>query len=517
MSDPSPTPSPDSPQRFRRLRTKTWNLSKLYALVLPSSLIILLIGYYPKIDVVIKSMYRWVPGEVEEFIGFKNFVDAFNDPLFWQSFQLIFILLIANLFKMWPGIFAAVALHRLSNERTRYVFQVLFVIPMVIPSMVWLLIWKSFYDPDFGVFNRILNASGIMRFLNWLDGTADMPGLMPRLAWALDPRAHPESAMREAFGFMPHIVEPLFGGSWGLILVACFFLTLSGHGTDPVKRIGAGGLLVATSLIPFLVIDLPRILEMGPNPAVSFMGLLCFVGLMVGLLLVMGPRWVLWMFMMLGGLYAFRLNYALLFVHTVLALVVSEIIRATMERFSAEASLKTLGTLLFLAGAFFVFFGEIWTAPTGQFEFGTPAWLGSQDLVIPALLFWGFPWVGTMGVLIYLAGLQQIPQDVYEAAEIDGIGPVGMLFRIELPLILTQVRINLIFMTITTLTAYEMFLILLGPTGGPGNRGMVPGLYMFSKAFIDGQFGYACALGMVLFFIILGLTVIYNKYVKVDK
>jgi ABC-type sugar transport system permease subunit len=92
-----------------------------------------------------------------------------------------------------------------------------------------------------------------------------------------------------------------------------------------------------------------------------------------------------------------------------------------------------------------------------------------------------------------------------------------MLFRIELPLILTQVRINLIFMTIATLTTYEMFLILLGPNGGPDNRGMVPGLYMFAKAFLEGKFGYACALGMVLFFMILGLTVIYNKYVKIEK
>ena len=82
---------------------------------------------------------------------------------------------------------------------------------------------------------------------------------------------------------------------------------------------------------------------------------------------------------------------------------------------------------------------------------------------------------------------------------------------------MTQVRINLIFMTIGTLTAYEIFLILLGPAGGPGNKGMVPGLYMFSSAFSEGRFGYACALGMVLFVIILLLTIVYQKYVRVEK
>ena len=148
---------------------------------------------------------------------------------------------------------------------------------------------------------------------------------------------------------------------------------------------------------------------------------------------------------------------------------------------------------------------------------GSPAWLGSRDLVIPAIIFWGFPWVGTTGTLIYLAGLQQIPEDVYEAADLDGVGPLGMLFRIELPLILTQVRINLIFMTIGTLVGYEMFLILLGPEGGPRNKAMVPGLYMFSSAFREARFGYACALGMIMFVMILGLTIIYNKYVKVEK
>ena len=56
-----------------------------------------------------------------------------------------------------------------------------------------------------------------------------------------------------------------------------------------------------------------------------------------------------------------------------------------------------------------------------------------------------------------------------------------------------------------------------GPDGGPGGKGMVPGLYMFSAAFSEARFGYACALGMVLFVIILLLTIVYQKYVKVEK
>lgn len=131
--------------------------------------------------------------------------------------------------------------------------------------------------------------------------------------------------------------------------------------------------------------------------------------------------------------------------------------------------LKGAGAILVFVAALFVVTSMIWTAPTKAFDAGAPAWLGHTKLVVPALVFWGFPWVGTIGVLIYLAGLQNIATDVYEAAELDGVGPVRMLFHIELPLITTAVRINLIFMTIGTLTGYGLFLVLLGHNGGPGN------------------------------------------------
>ena len=70
---------------------------------------------------------------------------------------------------------------------------------------------------------------------------------------------------------------------------------------------------------------------------------------------------------------------------------------------------------------------------------------------------------------------------------------------------------------IGTLKDYGFFLILLGPSGGPDNVGMVPGLYMFTEAFYSQRYGYACALGMILFFVILIITILYQKYVRVEK
>jgi ABC-type sugar transport system permease subunit len=231
----------------------------------------------------------------------------------------------------------------------------------------------------------------------------------------------------------------------------------------------------------------------------------------------MGRSWILWPFFFLGGWMIFGDHLWQLPLWTAGALVINSVIRSRTPEHFAPSIVGWTGLIVLTLASLLVLLGTVWITQTGQFTSGNPAWLGNQDLVIPAILFWGFPWVGTVGVLIYLSGLQNIPTDVYEAAALDGVSPFKMLFLIELPLIMTQVRINLIFMTIGTLTTYEMFLLLLGPDGGPGNKGMVPGLYIFSSAFTEGKFGYGCALGMVLFVIIMTLTIIYQKYVKVDK
>jgi ABC-type sugar transport system permease subunit len=146
-----------------------------------------------------------------------------------------------------------------------------------------------------------------------------------------------------------------------------------------------------------------------------------------------------------------------------------------------------------------------------------PAWLGDTHLLLPALIFWGFPWIGIVGVLIYLSGLEKVPASVYECAELDGVGWLGKFFYIELPLIATQVRVNLVLMIIGVLQGYGLILVLLTDSGGPGGAAMVPGLYMYHNAFIEREAGYACAIGIMLFVLTLFLTWINNKFVRVEK
>jgi raffinose/stachyose/melibiose transport system permease protein len=321
-----------------RDRVKLTQLNRhwpLYVLILPTLVLVLLFMYYPAISGVYHSFFRWDGDELATYVQGRNYSEALtNDPTLGRTFLNVGIIFAASLFKMIPSIITAVVIHRIASDRMRYTYRLLFVVPMVIPWMVGLLIWKFFYNPVVGLLNRFLYASGMME-----------------------------------------------------VLIA------------------------------------------------------------------------------------------------------------------ANAWLKTSGivqTVVFEAGR-------------------NPAWLGDSDLALPAFIFWGFPWIGIIGVLIYLSGLEKIPRSVYECAELDGVGWFGKFLYIELPLIATQVRVNLVLMIIGVLKGYGLILVLFGESGGPGGAVNVPGLYMYYNAFVKREAGYACAIGILVFFLILALTWVNNKFVRVEK
>jgi raffinose/stachyose/melibiose transport system permease protein len=86
------------------------------------------------------------------------------------------------------------------------------------------------------------------------------------------------------------------------------------------------------------------------------------------------------------------------------------------------------------------------------------------------------------------------------------------LWRIELPLIFGQLRLVLILAVIGGLQNYTNILILT--QGGPGTASMVPGLYLYDQAFQYFNFGYACAIGVILFVIILAFTILNMRYAR---
>jgi ABC-type sugar transport system permease subunit len=134
------------------------------------------------------------------------------------------------------------------------------------------------------------------------------------------------------------------------------------------------------------------------------------------------------------------------------------------------------------------------------------AWLGDINTALYALMFLGFPFISGTNVLIYLAGLVNIPKEVMESAELDGVTTLGRIFRIDIPLLAGQIKLFLVLGTISALQAFEIQLVLTN--GGPGWATQVPGLVMYQRAFEGGRFGYAAAIGLVLFVVSLILTIL---------
>lgn len=151
-------------------------------------------------------------------------------------------------------------------------------------------------------------------------------------------------------------------------------------------------------------------------------------------------------------------------------------------------------------------------AVLGVFNVPAQRWLNDPHLALYCLMFMAFPFVGGITVLIYLAGLNSIGQEVFDAAKIDGARFWQRFFRIDVPLVMGQIKLLLILSIIGVLKGYGAQLILTD--GGPGYSTMVPGLHMYHQAFEFDHLGYACALGLALFLVIITLTYLSMKIRK---
>ena len=291
---------------------------ELYLFIIPTLLLIALFQYYPAASGIFHSFYRWNGSDIAEPVGFLNYIDLVKNPEFWNSFRLAFILGAWNVVKMIPALLVAVCIHRCKSERMNFLYRTLFVVPMVIPGLIVVLIWRSFFfEATAGYLNQFLIGSGLFDLLVRLDAA---------------------------------------------------------------------------------------------------------------------------------------LNWGGVFLH-------------------------------------------------GQM----PAWLGDPRLIVTACIVWGFPWVGSFAVLTHLAKLQGISKDVYEAAEIDGVNWFSKFTKIELPLIMGSIYLLLVFVIIDTIKDAGMILALAGIEGGPGGKATVPALFMLRKAFLTQEMGAACAIGIVLTLVVLGL------------
>jgi len=291
--------------RRRTLLQEIWRNRALYLLLLPTFAGAILFQYYPAVNALYRSFYAW-DGRRATFVGLNNFKYFFEDPKLLKAWGNVAQLLAFDiLIVITVPVLVAYLIFRLSNERHRYFYRVLFVLPMVIPGFVTILLWRWFYS-----------SRGAINFILRLVGLADM----------------------------------------------------------------------------------------------------------------------------------------------------------------------------------------------------TRAWLGDPKTALYALMFMGFPWVGGVTMLIYLAGFMAIEPEILDAAAVDGATGLRRLISVELPLIQGQIKLQVVLAFIGIIQSFQTQLIMTN--GGPGWATMVPGLNLYQAGMIDFELGYASAIGMVLFVVIFVLTLINQRYIS---
>lgn len=143
--------------------------------------------------------------------------------------------------------------------------------------------------------------------------------------------------------------------------------------------------------------------------------------------------------------------------------------------------------------------------------FGMPQhfnWTGSEDWVKPLvviLILWR--WTG-WHLVIFLAGLQSIPRDIYEAARMDGVGRWGIFSRITLPLLIPSVAFSIITATLGGLQLFDEPYVLTQGTGGTNNSATTLGMYLYNTAFAEFNFGVGSAISWYIFAAVVVLTII---------
>ena len=139
-------------------------------------------------------------------------------------------------------------------------------------------------------------------------------------------------------------------------------------------------------------------------------------------------------------------------------------------------------------------------------------WLGDFTTALPAVGVIG-TWVTTgLCLVLFMAGVQRIPLSRYEAARVDGAGPLREFFAVTLPGLRNELAVALSLTVITALRSFDI--IFVTTKGGPGTETTVPSLLIYQRAFVTGQVGSAAAIGAIMGVLILALSVGITRLVE---
>lgn len=175
---------------------------------------------------------------------------------------------------------------------------------------------------------------------------------------------------------------------------------------------------------------------------------------------------------------------------------------------------STVAISIMFSSLFSTDYGLVNAALQKAFGLANIDWLGRPETLKPAIaliVFWRY--VG-FNVVLYLAALQTIPKDLYEAATMDGAGKFQQFFFITLPSLRPMIYFGVTLSVIGSLQLFEEPFILTGGRGGADLSGMTSAVYLYRMAFDFNDFGGASAMSWILFVFVVSITWLTNRTFK---
>lgn len=154
--------------------------------------------------------------------------------------------------------------------------------------------------------------------------------------------------------------------------------------------------------------------------------------------------------------------------------------------------------------------GAINTLLRSLFDIHPPSWISDPRYALGTLIILAV-WQFGSPMIIFLAGLKQIPQEYYEAASVDGAGKIRQFISITLPGLSPIIFFNLVMQMISAFQSFTQAYIISGGQGGPVDSTMFYSLYLYLHGFAWSHMGYAAAMAWILLIIIAGLTALAFK------
>jgi raffinose/stachyose/melibiose transport system permease protein len=221
---------------------------------------------------------------------------------------------------------------------------------------------------------------------------------------------------------------------------------------------------------------------------------------------------------------AFLHSLILIVFYALLPVSIGLILAASLSRMHVRG-LTVFRTILFLPQVVAaVVVGVIWRwvyAPTGPLNelldvvgLGrlARAWLGDFSWALPAVGGVG-TWV-TYGfaMVLFIAGVQKIPMSLYDAAKVDGAGPIREFFAVTLPGLRYEIVVAMIITVIAALRSFDV--IFVTTRGGPADSTNVPALTLYRRAFLEGDVGSAAAIGISLALVVFVVVFVLTRFAE---